>query len=165
MSADCSVVRVVPDLWKRSRHTRLTALQESPEMFGSSYERELAFDEAEWRRRAERPATFLAERGGEDVGMAGVYEFDAGWCVMGMWLLPEARGTGAVDALLAACADIVREHGEAQVSLLVMQDNPRGIRAYERNGFVLTGARELAPDGRVELGMIADVSSGLLASK
>lgn len=154
----CSIVRVVPDLWQRSRRTRLAALQESPEMFGSSYEREVEFDEAEWRLRAERPATFLAVQDGADVGLAGVYEFVAGWCVMGMWLRPDTRGTGLVDALLGACAEVVREHGGAQVLLLVMQDNVRGIRAYERNGFVLTGEHELAPDGRVELVMAAKVS-------
>ncbi|MFC6707325.1 GNAT family N-acetyltransferase [Flexivirga alba] len=66
---------------------------------------------------------------------------------------PRARGSGTVDALLDACASVVREHGGTQMSLLVMEDNPRGIRAYERNGFVLTGEREVAPDGRVELVM------------
>lgn len=149
----CSVVRVKPSLWERSRRARLAALRESPEMFGSTYEREVQFDEAEWRLRAERRATFLAVRNGEDVGLAGVYEFAARWCVMGMWVRPDARGTGVVDALLGACAEVVREHGGTDVSLLVMQDNPRGIRAYERNGFALTGEHELAPDGRVELVM------------
>lgn len=154
-----SLVRVGPEMWARYRVVRLAALRDAPEMFGSSYERELAFEESVWRRRAERPATFLAGRAGEDVGMAGVYELEAGWCVMGMWLRPEARGSGTVDALLAACTGVVRDHGATQVSLLVMQDNARGIRAYERNGFVLTGARELAPDGRTELVMTADVSA------
>jgi ribosomal protein S18 acetylase RimI-like enzyme len=72
---------------------------------------------------------------------------------MGMWLRQDARGSGAVDALLDACADVVREHGASVMSLLVMVDNARGIRAYERNGFALTGERECAPDGRVELVM------------
>lgn len=151
------VIRVVPDMWERLRHTRLAALRESPEMFGSSHARELAFDEAEWRRRAERPATFLAERDGTDVGTAGVYEFEAGWCVMGMWLRPDARGTGAVDALLDACTQVVRDHGGNRVSLLVMQDNARGIRAYERNGFALTGDQEPGRDGRWELVMSRSV--------
>lgn len=122
-------------------------------MFGSTYEREVAFGESEWRQRALRPATFLAVRDGVDLGMAGAYEFDSGWCVMGMWLRPDARGTGAVDDLLRACTDLVREHDATRLSLLVMEDNPRGIRAYERNGFRLTGDREPGRDGRWELVM------------
>jgi ribosomal protein S18 acetylase RimI-like enzyme len=151
------VIGVVPEIWERYRAARLAALQESPEMFGSTYEREIAFTEAEWRTRAERPATFLAARGSEDIGMAGVYEFEAGWCVMGMWLRPDARASGAADALLDACANVVRAHGGNQVSLLVMQHNARGIRAYERNGFALTGEHELAPDGRAELVMAREL--------
>ncbi|MGN6412828.1 GNAT family N-acetyltransferase [Flexivirga sp.] len=155
--APCSLVRVEPSLWRRYRRVRLAALQESPRMFGSSYQREIAFEESEWRRRAARVATFLVERGGQDVGMAGVYRFDTGWCVMGMWVHPGARGCGAVDALLRACVQVVREHGGTEISLLVMADNPRGIRAYQRNGFTLTGRREVAPDGRAELVMARGV--------
>lgn len=128
-------------------------------MFGSTYERELQFDEAVWRERAERPATFLAVQDEIDVGMAGAYEFDAGWCVMGMWLHPQVRGSGAADALLDACARVAVEHSATRLSLWVMEDNPRGIRAYERNGFALTGAHQIAPDGRAELVMSCDLSA------
>jgi hypothetical protein len=79
------LTRVAPEDWQRLRDVRLAALAESPEMFGSTLAKEQSFDEAEWRGRAARPATFLASRDGVDVGMAGVYEFDDGWCVMGMW--------------------------------------------------------------------------------
>ncbi|RNI18153.1 GNAT family N-acetyltransferase [Flexivirga caeni] len=155
---EVSVVRVEPDGWERYRAVRLAALQDAPEMFGSTYEREIAFDEGEWRRRAERPATFLAVRDGVDVGIAGAYEFDAGWCVMGMWLHPDARGTGAVDLLLAACADVAVGCGAWRLALWVMADNPRGIRAYERGGFAFTGERELGRDGRWELAMARTLS-------
>ncbi len=63
-------------------------------MFGSTLAKEQAFGEAEWRRRAARPATFVAARDGVDVGMAGVYEFDDAWCAMGMWIAP-GRGAPA----------------------------------------------------------------------
>lgn len=150
---DPSVTRVDPSQWERHRAARLAALQESPEMFGSSYEREIAFNEGEWRSRAARPATFLVVLAGEDVGLGGVYEFDMGWCVMGVWLRPDARGSGAVDVLLAACADVAVEHGATAMSLFVMHDNPRGIAAYERNGFELTGEVEFTDDLRWELVM------------
>lgn len=122
-------------------------------MFGSNLAKEQAFDEAEWRKRAARPATFLAARDGVDVGMAGVYEFDDGWCVMGMWISPVARGTGVVEALVRACESLAQDAGATTVALGVMEDNPRGRRAYVRLGYDFTGEREHVRDGRDELWM------------
>jgi RimJ/RimL family protein N-acetyltransferase len=147
------VNRAEPEEWQRLRDVRLAALAESPEMFGSTLAKEQSFDEAEWRRRAERPATFLASREGVDVGMAGVYEFDDGWYVMGMWLAPATRGTGALEALVNACESVAQDAGAPTVTLGVMEDNPRGRRAYLRLGYDLTGAREHVRDGRDELFM------------
>ncbi len=147
------VTRVEPGDWQRLRDVRLAALAESPEMFGSNLAKEQSFDEAEWRRRAGRPATFLASRGGVDVGVAGVYEFDAGWGVMGMWIAPAARGTGVIETLLHACESVARDAGATTVALGVMEDNPRGRRAYVRLGYDYTGAREHMREGRDELFM------------
>ena len=145
------LTRVAPEDWQRLRDLRLAALAESPEMFGSTLAKEQSFDEAEWRRRAARPATFLASRDGVDVGMAGVYEFDDGWCVMGMWLAPAARGTGVVEALVHACESVAQGAGATAVALGVMEDNPRGRRAYVRLGYDFTGTRVHVRDGRDEL--------------
>lgn len=122
-------------------------------MFGSTLAKEQAFDEAEWRRRAARPATFLASRNGVDVGMAGAYEIGDQWWVAGMWLAPDARGTGVAEALVDACESAAQEAGATRISLGVMQDNPRGRRAYVRLGYGFTGAREHVRDGRDELFM------------
>ncbi|WP_162599721.1 GNAT family N-acetyltransferase [Nocardioides solisilvae] len=145
------MTRVGPTDWERLRRVRLASLAESPEMFGSTLAREEAFDEAEWRRRAARPATFLATCDGEDVGMGGVYEVDGTWTVAGMWLAPDARGSGLVDLLLGACEEVVRAAGAHRVQLGVMEDNPRGRRAYERNGYAPTGERVHVRDGRHEV--------------
>lgn len=147
------MARVAPDDWQRLRAVRLAALAESPEMFGSNLAKEQSFDESEWRRRAARPATFIAARAGVDVGLAGVYEFDAGWGVMGMWLAPVARGTGVVEALVDACESVAQEAGATTIALAVMDDNPRGRRAYARLGYDFTGKREHVRDGRDQLFM------------
>lgn len=146
-----AVTRVGPEEWQRLRTVRLAALADSPEMFGSTLERELAFDDDEWRLRAARPATFLAAREGVDVGMAGVYEFDGGWCVMGMWIAAQERGTGVVGALVHVCESQAADAGARRIALWVMEDNPRGQRAYARLGFAVTGTRQHVRDGRDEL--------------
>lgn len=153
------VTRAEPDGWQRLRDLRLAALAESPEMFGSTLAKEQAFDEAEWRRRAARLATFLASRGGVDVGIAGVYDLDGEWWVMGMWIAPAARGTGVLEGLMSACESVARERGATTVTLGVMEDNPRGRRAYERLGYELTGEREHVRDGRDELLMVKALPS------
>lgn len=147
------MTRVAPEDWQRLREVRLAALAQDPEMFGSTLAREEQFDEMEWRGRAARPATFLASRGGGDVGMAGAYDFDDGWHVMGMWIAPDARGTGVLEALVEACEAVVRDAGATTVTLGVMEDNPRGRRAYLRLGYEFTGATEPGRDGRQELTM------------
>jgi ribosomal protein S18 acetylase RimI-like enzyme len=128
-------------------------------MFGSTWTKERSYDEQEWRRRAARPATFIASRGGVDVGLAGVYEFDARWCVMGMWISPPARGTGIVQLLVESCEAVAREAGVDTIALWVMEDNPRGLRAYHRLGYQLTGEREHVRHGRHQLLMTKRLST------
>lgn len=145
--------RVTPEEWRRFRAMRLAALAESPSMFGSTLAREQSFDEVEWRARAQRPVTFLASRAGRDVGLAGVHEFEGRWQVVSMWIMPEARGTGVVDALMEACEGVVREAGASSLILGVMEDNPAGLQAYRRLGFTFTGHRQHVRDDRDELWM------------
>lgn len=127
-------------------------------MFGSALSRELAFDEAEWRRRAQRPVTFLASRGPRDVGIVGVHEFNGSWTVVGMWIAPDARGTGVVDALMDACETAARQAGADAIVLGVMEDNTAGCRAYHRLGFRPIGQREHLREGRYELWMTKPLS-------
>ncbi|MGN6300857.1 MAG: GNAT family N-acetyltransferase [Angustibacter sp.] len=152
-SSPLLVTRVQPNDWLRLRAIRLAGLADAPDMFGSTLAREQAFDEAEWRRRAARPATFVASREGVDVGTAGVFETDGSWWVMGMWVAPDARGTGVVERLVEACESVARDAGAEVMALGVMADNPRGCAAYLRLGYAFTGERVHVRDGRDELMM------------
>jgi GNAT superfamily N-acetyltransferase len=46
----------------------------------------------------------------------------------------EARGTGAADALIAACADECRKHGAIELTWQTAKDNARAQRVYDRIG-------------------------------
>lgn len=155
-----SVTRLQADDWRRLRTLRLAALAESPEMFGSTLTREQAFGEAEWRQRAQRPATFLASRNCDDIGLAGVHEFDRQWTVVSMWIAPAVRGSGIVDALMEACEKAVREAGSDEITLGVMEDNRAGRSAYHRLGFQPTGRRDHVREDRYELWMAKPLRGG-----
>ena len=51
-----------------------------------------------------------------------------------LWVEPGARGTGLADALIAACADLAREHGARTLSWSTAPDNHRAQAVYDRSG-------------------------------
>jgi GNAT superfamily N-acetyltransferase len=79
---------------------------------------------------------------GHPVGFATVFwswsTLDAGpiGVMNDLFVAPEARGTGAADALIEACAERCREHGADRLSWQTAADNHRAQALYERVGAV-----------------------------
>jgi GNAT superfamily N-acetyltransferase len=144
-----------PDDWETWRDLRLRALQDSPSAFGSTYEREAAFDEAFWRDRLtpEEPTSVavLAYRDGVAVGMGGGFGDLPGFVhVVAMWTVPEHRGHGVGTAVLEALAGWAAERGY-RLHLDVNTANPGARALYERCGYVPTGETRPLRDGSDEL--------------
>ena len=51
-----------------------------------------------------------------------------------LFVAPEARGQGAADTLIRACADRAREHGAPVITWLTAPDNHRAQAVYSRVG-------------------------------
>jgi GNAT superfamily N-acetyltransferase len=51
-----------------------------------------------------------------------------------LFVASEARGTGAADALIEACADEAREHGATTLAWQTAKDNARAQKVYDRVG-------------------------------
>ncbi len=153
MTEESGVVRrLTPDDWEVLRDIRLRALADSPDAFGSTYEREAGFDEKDWRRRSVRPV-LVVMRERRPVAMAGVFTDDGVVRVWGMWTDPEHRGRGHARALLDALLGEAVAEGRP-VALHVNTENAGARAVYERYGFVGTGELEpLRPgsDQRIEL--------------
>jgi ribosomal protein S18 acetylase RimI-like enzyme len=144
------VRRVQPGEWATLRALRLAALADAPDAFASTMGQELAFDEAEWRRRAANTPTLIAWRGDEPVGLAAVASRQDGagagarreWQLVSMWVSPDARGSGSADLLVAAAADVARAESADRLTLWVADGNARAGAFYRRAGFRPTGIRQ-----------------------
>ena len=149
---------------------RLRALRDHPDAFGSSYEDELASGSAGRRGRFETSASDelsavfgAVTAGGVLVGTAGLVRSPGAkvrhkGSLWGMYVAPEARGTGAATQLVDEVLATAREWGLEQVQLSVVVGNTAAHRLYERAGFVIFGQERHAlqlPDGpRDELLMV-----------
>lgn len=150
------------DEWPQVKELRLFALQDpaAPIAFLETYERAVAEPESFWRERAEgaaggtRVRQFVAEgpggvwsgtvtvlveeAGGDDVFGVTVQQRQAH--IVGVFVRPEFRGSGAVDALFEAAVEWAVTVAEvARVRLYVHEDNARAEGFYRRFGFVRSG--------------------------
>jgi GNAT superfamily N-acetyltransferase len=144
-TAKPEVRRVRAEDWQALRDTRLRALAEAPEAFGTTYPEALARPEQWWLDWAERSSTgreqamFLAWEADAPVGIAGVCHEEGHYLVLSMWTDPRRRGRGIARALLDATVAFA---GEADVRLGVVDGNLAALHIYERYGFVATGVTE-----------------------
>lgn len=130
------------DEWYRLRHVRLTALKESPETFLSSYDRELAYGEDEWRAEFSRGEWTIMVRQGQTVGLLGatrkVGSPSKEHYLEYMWVSPEFRRSGVASSLLRTVFGRLCSSGIATVSLWILDGNQPARRLYEQFGFVST---------------------------
>jgi ribosomal protein S18 acetylase RimI-like enzyme len=132
------------------RRLRLDALRTDPSAFGSTFERESAYDERLWRDRIHRSATsadvatWVAEaEGGGLVGLVGALAHEGVVDIFGMWVRPEFRGRGIGSRLLAALLRWTRaSHRDLRVRLSVNPMQDAAVRLYRRRGFEATGGTE-----------------------
>ena len=159
-----------PAEWAAVREIRLAALAGAPDAFASTFEREEAFDEQEWRRRLAETAYFGAWAAGPEAGLIGMVAAfperpadgqgagaDAAaaagggggtWHLVAMWVSPDRRGQGIADRLVAAVCELARAQGAAQVALWVADANPRAQAFYRRLGFRPSGERGVLHPGQ-----------------
>src|SRR5262249_50173282 len=135
-----SIVHVRPPHeheWRALREIRLRALLDSPDAFGSTYERESGEDEASWR------GWFTGWQPGWRESVFASIEGDGGWSGMAlgalrpdgdgvgrlfaMWVDPGWRRRGAGRALVLAVAEWARAQGAEALLLGVTETNREAI--------------------------------------
>jgi len=143
------VREITADDWELMRDVRLSALAEAPSAFGSTYAREVAFGEPQWRGRInDRSVTFFAHVDPADpapVGLAGVYVEDGVADLVSMWVSPSARGRRVGEALVEAAASWAAARDFSALFLWVTESNTAARRLYERCAFNATGEHAPLP--------------------
>jgi GNAT superfamily N-acetyltransferase len=159
--SDITVRTLGLDEWDQYRSMRLTALEESPEAFVATHAEEEAEPEEFWRARMERSVRLLAERDGQPLGIASVGpggEDEKAAQLFGLWVRPEARGSGVAAALVRAGAHAAAGQGKSQLLYWVGTENGRAVAFASGFGFRPTGTRRpmrvvSKDDGEEEIAM------------
>ena len=159
---------MLADEWQLVRALRLeaTADPDAAIAFLDTHEDTAAHTDDFWRARtagaadSEIVAQFIAEIEDDPVGTLAVlirasgqkdhlgkYVDDRRADVVGVWVRPGSRGSGAIDALLVAAAEFVTGAGLRRMQLDVHRDNRRAQAAYRRAGFAPTGETFTGPIG------------------
>lgn len=154
------VREAVPQDWQALRDIRLAALRDAPDAFGSTYEAQAEYMEADWQRRISRGGTFLAYVpevcASEPAGLVGGYQESPDTVeLVSMYVRPPARGRGVGDALVARVVSWASGRDVRSVHLWVTETNSPARLLYERCGFCLTGEQQPLPSNPriAEIGM------------
>ena len=137
--------------WHLYKNIRLQSLADSPDAFGSTYEREAAYADSDWQSRLDtesRPEHVLpliAEIDKKAVGLAWgvIHEQDAKTAhVYQMWVAPQMRGQGIAKALVNALKTWAMQLNCDSLQLAVTTNNQAAVGLYLASGFVPTGQTE-----------------------
>ncbi len=165
-----TVRRIEPHQAGLLRAVRLAALADTPTAFGSTLERELGFDEAEWVNRARHSAAgderciFFAWHDDERIaGIAGGYRVDPAdpplVDLVSMWIDPSSRRSGTARRLIDAVVEWATDLGAERVDLWVTRGNEPARLLYEATGFTETGDHQPLPSDpcKDEIRMVRDL--------
>lgn len=114
------------------------------EFYGETYDVEASA--AFLTERLTRDESILLLARGEDgsaIGFTQIYPIFSSTRLTRVWLLndlfvsPDARGSGVVDALLDTAAALAKDAGVRAIELATAHTNERAQAVYERSGYVL----------------------------
>lgn len=144
------------DEWDTLRIVRLAALQDSPDNFLSTYDREKDYGPDEWKAEFKRGNWAVGTLGRNPVSLMGItreIHMPSHECNLEyIWVAREFRQQGIGADMLNAVLGDLRESGVRAAFLAVLDGNAVAMRLYERIGFVRTGPPVLLPNrpGRSE---------------
>ena len=138
-----TLTRLDESRWHDYRDLRLEALKEEPLAFGSAYEEELPYSEADWRSRIKN--VIFAMVGGKPGGMI-VYvrnprsKTNHICDIYGVYVRRQYRGQGISNTLMdAVLAEIKELAGVAKICLAVNPTQKAAAHLYRKYRFKVVG--------------------------
>lgn len=125
--------------WMLLKQIRLAALLDTPTAFGVSYQTAAQYNDEQWKERASSTGTefWLAFDADTPVAMIGAAVSSANrYNLIGMWVEPAARGSGAAARLVEPVKARAVGKGFDRVFLDVSPENARASNFYLKQGFV-----------------------------
>lgn len=145
------VKRLDEDDWRTLRGIRLRSLTEDHPVL-ASVEREQGFKESHWRMRLRGSPWFVATHARRPVGLVSVIPEPGTPAderhVVGLWVVPEARGTGVGEALLAAAAREAVGDGAVRLTAWLLDGDDPVEAILRAAGFTPSGVRMPVPRDR-----------------
>ena len=151
MQALPAIHRLNSKNWKQFRTIRLQALEDSPDAFGSTLEKERQYSDDIWINRLSRTdvATFVATaEEGSDVGLVTAAPYDQFLGLYSMWVSPQARKSGVGGALVDELIQWATQQNHTRILLDVADQNTAAIAFYDSRGFKPTGVVGTLPSPR-----------------
>lgn len=144
---------MLPDLrslgreeWHVLRKVRLAALEESPQAFLATHDKEESYSRDRWLEEFDRGDWTIGELAGKPVCLVGVTREPGAplderhlECV---WVAPEYRRSGVAYGMLTTIIDRLQNSGTRRILLWVLDGNNAAISLYRRLGFVSTKVRQ-----------------------
>lgn len=142
--------QLAPDEWLLLRKVRLSALEDSPRAFLSSYEEEDAYGEDRWQAEFARGEWSVGFVEGEPISLLGATrEPDAPAhqrYLEYLWVSPRHRRSGIARAMISRAIERLRNAGVRTVFLWVLDGNDAAVHLYRSVGFVSTNHRQPLPE-------------------
>jgi RimJ/RimL family protein N-acetyltransferase len=140
------IINLQPDQWPILKNLRLQSLSESGENFGSSFENEEQSPDEYWQSELENPNKkyFFAKINGEVVGMLclnlnSLSKTQHKAKITQVFLQEQWRSRGIFPELMNEVLRFANNIHLVKVTLTVLAQNEKAIKAYEKHGFVVMG--------------------------
>nr|WP_290830435.1 GNAT family N-acetyltransferase [Halomonas sp.] len=149
--SDVKIRVLTPQDWPLYKSVRLKSLKDSPDSFGSTYDQEITFSDAEWQARLDLgfrnldALPLMAELAGEAVGLAWGVIHEPGSKtahIYQMWVSPSQRGGGIATSLLSEITNWAFNKGCERIELAVTTSNEAAVSLYTSSGYLPTGSLE-----------------------
>ncbi|RVU85957.1 GNAT family N-acetyltransferase [Leucothrix sargassi] len=151
MTTDIKIDTITQGNWEAYRDIRLASLQDAPEAYCSTYEREAAFTENEWKARllpmgdTLHILPIMAKYKDLNAGVASIVidkKTPNKATIYQMWVSPDCRGQGVGQALMRYMISWAKEQQLTQLELAVTTTNLAAISLYKSIGFIDFGKQE-----------------------